>query len=165
MIRVVCNASPIIGLSILGQLNLLWTLFDVRIPEEVYNEIVNYGTERAWGKKELENAVSEGSIKVFTVVDKEFINKAYGILHRGELEVVIGALENGVKIVIIDEKTARDFAQTLNLKPLGIIGILQIAKQKGLIEALKPHLDKLIQSKYRISEKLYTQVLQEAGEI
>ena len=55
MIKVVCNASPIIGLSILGQLHLLWKLFDVMIPEEVYNKIVNYSTEGALGKKELKN--------------------------------------------------------------------------------------------------------------
>jgi predicted nucleic acid-binding protein len=36
MIKVVCNASPIIGLAILGKLNLLWELFDVIIPGEVY---------------------------------------------------------------------------------------------------------------------------------
>lgn len=34
MIRVVCNSSPIIGLSKIGKLDLLWTLFDeVMIPE------------------------------------------------------------------------------------------------------------------------------------
>jgi predicted nucleic acid-binding protein len=40
MIKVMCNASPIIGLSILGKLNLLWEMFEVFIPEEVYNEVV-----------------------------------------------------------------------------------------------------------------------------
>lgn len=41
MIRVVCNSSPIIGLSKIGKLDLLWTLFDeVMIPEAVFEEIV-----------------------------------------------------------------------------------------------------------------------------
>ena len=42
MIRVVCNSSPIIGLSKIGKLDLLWTLFDeVIIPEAVFEEIVH----------------------------------------------------------------------------------------------------------------------------
>jgi predicted nucleic acid-binding protein len=93
------------------------------------------------------------------------VNKAYGILHRGELEVVVSALENNIKVVIIDEKTARDFSQTLNLKPLGIIGVLNLAKQKGKITSIKPYLDQLIRNKYRISEKIYHQELQKAGEL
>lgn len=165
MIRVICNASPIIGLSILGKLNLLWELFDVSIPNEVYNEIVNLSSEGAIGKNELKVAVTKGKIKVFTISDKEFVEKAYGILHRGELEVVVGALENDVKVVIIDERAARSFAQTLKLKPLGLIGVLRLAKQKGFIESLKPYLDALVENKYRISKKIYIKVLQDEQEL
>jgi predicted nucleic acid-binding protein len=165
MVKVVCNASPIIGLSILGLLNLLWKLFDVAIPEEVYKEIVTCNKEDVWGKKELEKAVSEEKITVISIKDKDFVNKAYGILHKGELEVVIGALENDIKTVILDEKAARSFAKTLNLNPIGIIGILQLAKKKRIVKEIKPYLDKLIQNKYRISEKLYQKVLQDSGEI
>jgi len=47
MIRVVCNSSPIIGLSKIGKLDLLWTLFDeVMIPEAVFEEIVPKRTEK-----------------------------------------------------------------------------------------------------------------------
>ena len=117
------------------------------------------------GCKELRSAVNEGLIKVYQVNDQQFVNKAYGILHKGELEVVVAALENNIKMVIIDEKTARDFAKTLNLNPLGVIGVLRLAKQTGKIEFLRPYLDKLISHKYRISEKIYLQVLQESGEL
>jgi predicted nucleic acid-binding protein len=165
MIKVVCNASPIIGLAILGKLNLLWELFDVIIPGEVYNEVVNLASGSTIGCAELKTAVSNGYIQVYNIIDKGFVNKAYGILHRGELEVVVSALENNIKVVIIDEKTARDFSQTLNLKPLGIIGVLNLAKQKGKITSIKPYLDQLIRNKYRISEKIYHQALQKAGEL
>jgi predicted nucleic acid-binding protein len=41
MTKVICNASPIIGLIGINQLNLLWELFDeVLIPKAVYNEII-----------------------------------------------------------------------------------------------------------------------------
>jgi hypothetical protein len=60
MTKVVCNASPIIGLSILGKLDLLWELFEVLIPNAVYNEVVNLASENAMGRKELRGAVNEG---------------------------------------------------------------------------------------------------------
>ena len=44
MIRVVVNASPVIGLSKIGKLNLLWELFDeVYISEEAMNEGLQKG--------------------------------------------------------------------------------------------------------------------------
>lgn len=42
--KAICNTSPIIGLSIIGHLELLWELFDIYIPQEVYNEVVNDGS-------------------------------------------------------------------------------------------------------------------------
>jgi len=92
------------------------------------------------------------------------VNNAYGRLHRGELEVIIGAKESKVDIVIIDEKSARNFAETLLLKPLGTFGILKLAKQRGIIDNIKPYIDTLVKSNYRISKKLYLEILNESGE-
>ncbi len=50
MIKAISNTSPIIGLSMIGQLELLWGLFDIYIPQEVYNEVVLEGSENAIGK-------------------------------------------------------------------------------------------------------------------
>lgn len=102
---------------------------------------------------------------MYKIKDNEFVDKAYGILHKGELEVVVAALENNIKVVIIDEKTARNFAETLNLKPLGIVGILRLAKEKGKIKEMKKYLDELIKNKYRISKRIYNKILTEAKEL
>ena len=50
------------------------------------------------------------------------------------------------------------------LKPIGIIGILQLAKQLGKIDEIKAYLDILIQENYRISKKLYLEALKVASE-
>ncbi len=62
--KAICNTSPIIGLYVIGQLELLWKLFDIYIPQEVYNEVVNVASEQAIGKHELRNAVANGFIKL-----------------------------------------------------------------------------------------------------
>jgi predicted nucleic acid-binding protein len=164
MIKAISHTSPIIGLSMIRQLDLLWKLFDIYIPQEVYNEVVLEGSENAIGKHELRNAVVEGYIKIHEVVDQDFVNKAYGRLHRGELEVIVAAKEIEANVVIIDEKSARNFAETLMLRPLGLLGILKLAKSRGLISEMKPSLAILVEQKYRISEKLINETLQEVGE-
>jgi predicted nucleic acid-binding protein len=108
--------------------------------------------------------VSEGLIKIHEVENRTFLKRYYGRLHKGDLEVIAGAKEIGASIVIIDEKSARNFAESLMLKPLGLMGILKLAKQKGRISQIRPLLDLLISKKFRISEKMYNQLLMEVGE-
>lgn len=164
MMKAISNTSPIIGLSIIGKLELLWELFDIYIPQEVYNEVVIESSNYAIGKYELRNAVAERYIKVYEVKDQDFVAKAYGRLHKGELEVIVGGKELGADIVIIDEISARNFAEALMLKPLGLLGILKLAKAKGKIQEIKPLIDILVSKKFRISSKLVHQLLQEVGE-
>lgn len=72
--------------------------------------------------------------------------------------------EIGASIVIIDEKSARNFAEALMLKPLGPLGILKLAKHKEKIKEIKPLIELLVSKKFRISDKMINQLLKEAGE-
>ncbi|NMA48837.1 MAG: DUF3368 domain-containing protein [Tissierellia bacterium] len=160
MIKVVCNASPIIGLAKIGQLNLLYEMFEVYIPNEVYNEILSGEEDNGTGKQELIKAVENDRIRIYEVKDKDLVDKLYGHLHKGEIETVIAAREMDIDYVIIDERSARSFAKSFFLKPIGILGILQRAKELEKIDALKPLLDELIASNFRISKKLYSKLLE-----
>ena len=54
--KIITNSTPIIGLSILGQLHLLADLFQqVYVPQAVYQEIVHSDSPRKYGKNELKN--------------------------------------------------------------------------------------------------------------
>ena len=132
MIKVMCNTSPIIGLSTIGKLELLWEMFETIIPEEVYREIIYGEDTKIKGKKELIKAIEDGKIEIYKVKDQEFINKVYGHLHKGELEVIVGATEIDVKLVVMDERSARKFARDLGLETIGILGILKLAKVYNL---------------------------------
>lgn len=166
MIKVICNSSPIIGLSVIGKLNLLWEIFDeVIIPKEVYREVVEANLQNNYGSKELEKAVNQGKITVYNVKNKTLVDDLYGKLHRGELEVIVAARELKVTDVVIDEKAARNFAEAMLLQSIGIIGVLIIGKKKGKIAEIKKYLDSLIRSNYRISKKLYENALRKAEEL
>lgn len=93
------------------------------------------------------------------------MEQLYGRLHRGELEVMVAAKELKIKRVIIDDRSARHFAETMLLRSIGLMGVLLLAKECKKIESVKKYLDILIENGFRMSVKLYNQVLKSAGEI
>ena len=160
--NVISNSSPIIGLSMLGLIELLWQLFQqVYVTEAVYDEVVNKGKNNT-GAKELAKAVNNNKIKVYKVKDKYLIENFLGKLHKGELEVIAAAKEfNNKPYILLDDKAARYLAERLLLEPTGLIGFLRIAKVYGKIESIKYYLDQLIDNNFRISKKLYLEIIKE----
>lgn len=74
MSKIISNTGPLIALSMINKLNLLWELYDeVYIPKSVYNEIINTEDENDYGKQEVKSAVKSGKIIVYNVNDKELI--------------------------------------------------------------------------------------------
>ena len=165
MIKVICNASPIIGLVSIGKLDLLWELFDeVLIPEAVYQEVT--AGKQTQDIALILDAVNNGHINVINIHGKDMANLLYGKLHKGELETIIGAKEDSsINFAIIDEKAARAFAATMLVDTLGLLGILIHAKATGLIDTVRPYIDKLISNGYWVSDELYNQVLSKANEL
>ncbi|BBH41016.1 hypothetical protein myaer102_36050 [Microcystis viridis NIES-102] len=54
----------------------------------------------------------------------------------------------------------------LGLSITGILGVLLIAKNRGLVSKVKPIMESLIsQANFRISHQLYEEVLQTANEL
>ena len=64
---------------------------EVYLPSEVYREIVESESIREYGKHELQAAVEQGRFQVYQIQNEALVSKLYGKLHRGELEVIIGA--------------------------------------------------------------------------
>ncbi|MFC0904304.1 hypothetical protein ACFHWD_06345 [Clostridium sp. MT-14] len=119
MIKVICNSSPIIGLCIIKKLNLLWQLFDkVYVAEEVYREVVQNNELRHYGEQELINAVRDNKMIIYKVKNNELVEAMMGRLHRGELEVIQAARELNISRVIIDDRSARNRAKDMLLKPI-----------------------------------------------
>ena len=63
------------------------------------------------------------------------------------------------------QRAARKMAAYFLIQTIGIIGVLSLAKQRYLIDYVKPEIDALRQIGYRISENLYEQTLTKNGEL
>ncbi len=85
-------------------------------------------------------------------------------LDLGESSAIALALENPNSLLIIDEKKGRKIAKAMGIDVTGTLGILIKAKSKGVIEKVKPILDKLESANFRISPSLRASVLKQAGE-
>ena len=75
------------------------------------------------------------------------------------------ALELGADELLIDERLGRREATRLGLSITGLLGVLLVAKRRGLVVAIRPVMNDLInQAGFRVSNQLYAEVLLAANE-
>jgi predicted nucleic acid-binding protein len=68
------------------------------------------------------------------------------------------------ELLVVDDYMAREHAKYLGFKVTGTLGIILKSKEQGIIECVKPLVDKLVDNGIYIDDKLYQYVLQIAGE-
>jgi len=85
-------------------------------------------------------------------------------LDEGEASAIALSLDMGNSILMLDELKCRKIAEKLNLRYSGTFGLILKAKQLGLINSVKPILDKIKSTNFRFNEKLFEIVLEQAGE-
>lgn len=150
---VVCNASPLIALEQIGRLNLLPDLFEtVTIPPAVQRETAPTVMLPDW-------------VRPYSLTHPIGPTILQASLGPGESEAISLALELEARLVILDDRPARRLAQSLGLPVIGTLGLLLTAKQKGWLDAIKPHLDTLLEHDFRVSPRLYDQIIADAGEM
>lgn len=156
---VISNNSPLVALSTLDLLSLLRELYtEVLIPEEVQNEFL--ATEQTTRQAALDN--SPWIITVSLTVPLHTLD--YGGLGAGEAAVFALAEEHKADLVILDDREAREYAQQIKLPMKGTVGILLEAKERGLIEKIKPLLNLLLDSGARLAPRIIDSALKLAGE-
>jgi hypothetical protein len=150
--KVLCDSSSLIALEQIGRLGLLQSLFEeLLITPAVAKEV-------------------SGSVRLFSwLLVTEPPELASRVLQRtlgpGESETIALAVEMRPDFVILDDKAARRVATGLGLPVIGTVGILLKAREKGLIPALRPLLDRLREASFHISPSLLRAALLAAGEI
>lgn len=156
---VITNTTPIIALSLIGQLNLLAKLYkEVMMPMAVYNEIL------AGGNRAGANEVQDITWLFPVTLSDPSRADLLADLDRGEAETIALAQETKATLVIIDERLARLHAKRLGLTVTGTLGILLKAKEQGLVTEIRPFITQLQQGGIRLDKSLITKVLKLADE-
>lgn len=157
---VVSNATPLIALAWLEQLDLLPTMFGtVHIPEAVSLEIQH--NPDAVGASEF-TAVKW--LNVIPVQDKLAVNLLLDQLDFGESEAIVLAHELQAELLLMDERRGRRRAIQGGLNVVGTLRILIQARRQNRTGPLRPLLDRLLQLPFYMSEQLYRDVLSQVQE-
>lgn len=87
-----------------------------------------------------------------------------GFLDPVEATSISLAAEFNRSLLIIDDSKGRRVAKELSISISGSLGVLVTAKNKGIIDSIKPIIEKIKQTNFRISDDLIQKVLQHANE-
>ncbi len=131
---VVSNASPLISLSRIGQLELLPKLFQtVFVAEEVFQEVTVAGA----GKPAASVVAQAKWLLRKQVSPQPWFDARRPKFGLGELHTIALALELRADLAVIDERGARRLAEERGLKVMGCVGLLEVGFQRGLMADLR----------------------------
>lgn len=154
----VADCSALIALSTCDSLGLLEQLFNsVVVPETVYYEATLPNKKEA---KRLEKYL-QGKVRKVDMQNYVFLD---GFADAGETEAMVLYKQIRADKLLIDDRRGRNVAKINHISTIGSLGILLVAKQKGLIKEIAPLLLQLEKSDLYLSKPLITTVLELAGE-
>jgi predicted nucleic acid-binding protein len=158
--RVVVNASPLICLCKSSLSEILPALFtDIIVPAVVHKEIT--------AKEDITQACrpffSHQHVKIVSdiVIPTSVVSWDLG---EGESAVLTHALKHSEYWAVIDDREARKCASTLGCRCTGTVGVILLAKRRGIISSVKECLTKLQNAGLWLSQDFVKEVCLKAGE-
>ena len=157
----VCNASPLILLNRIGHLTLLTELSDsLVIHHGVIEEVIPYeddtlGWEAFFGSPKV--------LKIDNAINVEPQIAGWD-LGNGESEVLSWAAKHPGYEAILDDLEARKCARSIGVPLRGTIGIILLARERGLIPKAAPLARTLVDAGLRFDVKWLEAALELVGE-
>jgi uncharacterized protein len=129
---VVSDTSPLTALLTVDQCDILPKLFDkVVVPEAVRAELLrNHPRLPAW-------------LQVTAIKDTARVKQYSESVDAGEAEAIELALELHADRLLIDERKGRNLAVQEGLSVIGLLGVILLAKRKGLIPSARALLHRM----------------------
>ena len=154
----VADCSALVALAVCDSLDILERMFDsVVVPEAVYYEATRPDKKQA----QALNIFLQGNVRQVNMQTYVFLD-AYA--DAGETEAMLLYKQLAADKLLIDDKRGRKVAKINQISTIGSLGVLLIAKEKGLIVEVAPLLQQIEQSDIYLSPNLISTVLELAGE-
>ena len=142
---IISDSSTLIILKKIEQLELLNKLYgEVITTPEVAQEF---------------GEVLPNWIKIQNVSNINYKKLLETMIDKGEAIAIALASDYNDVLLLLDDLKARKLAERLNFKFTGTLGIIHKAKQLNLIKELKPLIEKLLITNFRISDKIIKELL------
>ncbi len=147
---VIADTSCLIALTNIEAINILKELYqEIYITEEILNEFGD--TLPKW-------------IKIEKVKNEKYKQLLDQILDSGEASAIALALDLENVLLILDDLKGRKEAEKLGFNITGTLGVLFKSKQLGIIDELKPYIEKLKNVGFRVSENIEKEILKRSNE-
>lgn len=156
---VIADAGPLIAFARLHQIGLLPQIFGrVLVTDTVFAECA--GRADFPESALIREAVSRKQLELCAAPDfSAFAQK----IDAGEASAIAVAIDFGCG-VLMDDKAGRRMAENAGVPVIGTVGVLVLAKHKGLAPLVKPQLEKLAASGYFLGAEIITAALAASGE-
>ena len=150
---VISDTSAISNLLQIGQFELLKTLYNkIYISPAVQRELYIYDKQA----KQIEELKW---IEIRYPKNQKLVQQLLNDLDLGEAESIVLALEEEADYLIIDEYLGRKIAHSMDIKVVGILGILIFAKQQGLVSEIRSSIELLLSIGFRLNKELINSIL------
>ncbi|MEM9833196.1 MAG: DUF3368 domain-containing protein [Bacteroidota bacterium] len=103
-------------------------------------------------------------IKVESVEDEKYQRILELEVDKGEASAIALSIEKVDALLILDDLQARKLAEKLGLRYTGTLGMIARAKRVGVIESVKPIIEKIRNTNFRFSEEVFATIIKAAGE-
>ena len=156
---VIADAGPLIAFARLHQINLLPQIFGrVLVTDIVFAECAARSDfpESVF----IQEAVTRNQLELCAAPDfSAFAQK----IDAGEASAIAVAIEFGCG-VLMDDRAGRRMAANAGVPVIGTVGVLILAKRKGLVPLVMPLLNSLAASGYFLGEEIIAAALTATGE-
>jgi len=98
-------------------------------------------------------------IKIQSVSDKKYQDFLETQVDSGEASAIALATEFDEVLLLLDDLKARKLATILKFKITGALGVIHRAKQMSIIKKVKPLIDKLLLTDFRVAENIIDEIL------
>ncbi|HEY4786367.1 MAG TPA: DUF3368 domain-containing protein [Bacteroidales bacterium] len=98
-------------------------------------------------------------IKIQSPKDKKYQDFLNTQVDYGEASAIALASEFEDVLLLLDDLKARKLATQLKFKVTGTLGVIHKAKQMGVIDKVKPLIDKLMLTDFRVSDNIIEEIL------
>lgn len=154
---VVADTGTLISLGLAGKIEIIDQIFDeFYIPTAVWKELEKY--ENPAFPKIYRNQLKSNTLQIKSK------NHLALLMDYGESESVILYHELDADFLLIDDQKARIMAESLGVNCIGSIGLLLVAKQKGLLKNQHSIFQIWLENERYFSKNLLNEVLIKSGE-
>lgn len=145
---------PKVVISDTSTLILFHRIAELELLQKVYGELITTPEIAKEFGEDLPSWIIIQSVK-----DKKYQDFLETQVDCGEASAIALATEYEDVLLLLDDLKARKLAIRLKFKITGTLGVIHKAKQMSLIDKIKPLIDKLLLTDFRVADNIVNEIL------